>query len=48
MLFSLGDRKRKGQNPFGHARKKIYGTTTGKWEVAVIVVIKSIEHHFYI
>ena len=27
----------KGQNPFGHARKKIYGTTTGKWEVAVEV-----------
>ena len=38
-FFSLGDskRKRKGQNPFGHARKKIYGTTTGKWEVAVEV-----------
>ena len=30
-------RKRKGQNPFGHARKKIYGTTTGKWEAAVEV-----------
>ena len=38
----MGDiqRKRKGQNPFGHARKKIYGTATGKWEVDVVVVNK--------